>query len=121
MARVLIVEDEQGLREVWALALRDFGHAVETAVDGMDGIKRIGAQSFDLILMDLNMPRLDGLEFLKRIRATEPDLPIVAVTATSDSKLAKSVVKAGASAILYKPIRLEELANTIKRFTGEHP
>jgi len=121
MARVLIVDDEQALREVWTLGLRDFGHTVETAGDGMDGIKMIGTQSFDVILLDINMPRLNGVEFLKRIRATEPDLPILAVTAVSDSKLAKSVIEAGANAILYKPIGLEELANTIKRFAGEHP
>lgn len=118
MARVLIIDDEQTLREVWALALRDFGHTVETAADGVDGIKQISIGSFDVILLDFNMPRLNGLEFLKRIRATDPDLPIVVVTAATDSELTTNIVKARADAILYKPIGLAELANTIRRLAG---
>ena len=119
MARVLIVEDDQALREVWTMGLRDFGHTVESAIDGVDGIKRIGMQSFDVILLDINMPRLNGVEFLKRIRATEPDLPILAVTAVSDPALATSVIQAGATVILQKPIGPEDLDYAIKRFVGE--
>lgn len=72
-----------------------------------------------MILLDIAMPGLNGVEFLKRIRATEPDLPILAATAVSEPKLAQTVTGAGATAILYKPIGLEELANAIKRFAGE--
>ena len=60
MAHVLIVEDATDLREVWAEALTQSGHTVETAPDGVEAMKKLGVKSYDVVLFDLNLPRLNG-------------------------------------------------------------
>ena len=83
-ARILIVEDDPSIREVTAIGLHNAGFTVETASDGQAGLDRFGAEPFDLILLDVMLPRLDGLEVCRAIRRTST-VPIVMVTARADT------------------------------------
>ena len=69
-ARILLVEDDPSIREVTAIGLRDAGFEVETADDGRQGLDRFAADAFDLVLLDVMLPRMDGLEVCREIRRT---------------------------------------------------
>ncbi len=119
MARVLIMDDEPDLREIWAEELTHAGHKVRTAPDAIEGMKLIGLHAFDIILLDFNMPRLSGLEMLKRLRGVEADLPIVVITGIADPTVNRAVKEAGATGVFGKPISLKELTGIVSRFARQ--
>ncbi len=119
MGHLLIVEDESDIRAIWEETLVSAGHAVETAEDGVQAIKLIGTQLYDAVLFDLKLPRLGGLEAIKLIRRTEPDLPILAVTGQQDPDLARAALDAGANDIVFKPVPLDELAQRLTRYVEQ--
>ena len=83
-ARILLVEDDPSIREITAIGLRQAGFTVETAADGQAGLGRFAAEPFDLILLDVMLPRLDGLEVCRAIRLTSM-VPVVMLTARGDT------------------------------------
>lgn len=115
MATVLIVEDDTDIRNIWVEALKLSQHKVNIATDGVQAIKLIGSQTYDVIVFDLFLPRLSGLDAIKLIRRTEPDLPILVVTGGQESDLTQHVREAGVRDILFKPVDLEELRTTVTR------
>ncbi len=110
--RILVVDDSAVNRRLCELMLRRLGYAPESAVDGQEALKRQHSQEPDLILMDVQMPRLDGLEATRRIRdATgRPERPwIVAVTAFSSAEERQAALQAGMNDLLAKPLKAEDL------------
>ena len=91
MARVLVVEDEDAVREFVGRALQHHGHEVEVAIDGLDGLTRISGSSFDLMITDIVMPGLDGFEVIKRLdaHAATKRIPIIVLTSSSLSTIEK--------------------------------
>jgi two-component system response regulator MtrA len=83
-ARILLVEDDPSIREITAIGLRNAGFTVETADDGRAGLDRFEAAPFDLVLLDVMLPRMDGLEVARAIRKTST-VPIVMLTARADT------------------------------------
>ena len=104
MAKILVADDEQGLREFVAEALEDDGHSVETAADGQEAVRRISRESFDLLITDLKMPKLDGLGVLRHARAEQPEMEVIMLTAHGSVESAVEAMKLGAFDYLEKPI-----------------
>jgi two-component system, cell cycle response regulator DivK len=106
MARVLVVEDDADNREIVARFLARAGHQVIEATTGLDGVRLAGEQKPDLILMDLNLPELDGWEATKRIRANPAceKVPVIALTAHSKSDDVKRALDAGCDDYETKPV-----------------
>jgi two-component system response regulator MtrA len=107
-ARVLVVEDDPSIREVTALGLRAAGFEVETAADGLEALERWRADGPDLVLLDVMLPRLDGLEVCRAIRR-ESTLPIVMLTARGDTIDVVVGLESGADDYLRKPFEMPEL------------
>lgn len=107
-ARILLVEDDPSIREVTALGLSAAGFEVVTAMDGIDGLDRFRAEPFDLVLLDIMLPRLDGYEVCRQIRRTST-VPVVMLTARSDSTDVVLGLEAGADDYVRKPFDLPEL------------
>ena len=108
--RVLIVEDEVRLADNLAAALRDGpGFAVDCAADGVSGDELAGNRVYDLIVLDLMLPRLDGLGLLKRLRAREDPTPVLILTAKEGKEAIVELLNAGADDYLAKPFDLGEL------------
>ena len=114
--KVLIVEDNVDTREVIALLLQMEGFDVITAQDGQDGISAARTERPDLIITDLNMPRLNGIEMIKILRGQRDfdDVPIVALTAYG-SELAHKAVEAGANHSMRKPVAFDLFISDLRR------
>ncbi len=104
MARILVADDEEGLREFLSDALEDDGHRVVAAADGEEALRRLRAQGFDLVITDLKMPGLSGLDLLRRIRAEQPETEVVVMTGFGTVESAVEAMKLGAYDYLQKPI-----------------
>jgi two-component system response regulator MtrA len=112
-ARILLIEDDPSIREVTAIGLRNAGFTVDTADDGRDGLDRFAGASFDLVLLDIMLPRIDGLEVAREIRRTST-VPIVMLTARSDTIDVVVGLEAGADDYVRKPYELPELVARVR-------
>ncbi|MCB1057028.1 MAG: sigma-54-dependent Fis family transcriptional regulator [Acidobacteria bacterium] len=120
MARVLVVDDEEGLREFIGEALSDVGHAVTLAGDGLEALDQLKGQAFDLMLTDLKMPRLDGIELLRRVRGETPGMEVLVLTAHGSVDTAVEAMKLGALDYLEKPIHSPEELRLVVAKALEH-
>ncbi|QID19133.1 PAS domain-containing protein [Nitrogeniibacter mangrovi] len=113
--RVLLVDDEPFNREIGEALLEDAGLQVETAADGLEALDRVTADAFDLILMDMQMPRLDGLETTRRLRLLPwcATVPVIAMTANAFSEDRARCLEAGMNDFLAKPVEPEQMYATL--------
>ncbi|MEV6767546.1 response regulator transcription factor [Nocardia sp. NPDC051030] len=107
--RILVVDDDRAVRESLRRSLTFNGYTVELAVDGLDALEKTASQRPDALVLDVMMPRLDGLEVCRRLRSTGDDLPILVLTARDSVSERVAGLDAGADDYLPKPFALEEL------------
>jgi two-component system response regulator AtoC len=112
---ILVVDDDEVMRQTLSDVLRKRGYAVSTAETGGQTISSIKKQLFDLILLDIRLPDMDGLDVLKRIKEIESDLMVIVMTAYSDVQTAVMAIKSGAYDYIDKPFELEELKILIQK------
>jgi two-component system nitrogen regulation response regulator GlnG len=112
-ANILIVDDEPGV--CWAMAelARSMGHAAETASDAAAGMEKLSAGGFDVVVLDIQLPGLNGLEALPKIRASHPDVPVVVITAYGTMQTAVDAVQRGAFEYLLKPVDMDTLRTVL--------
>jgi len=113
--RVLVIDDDADSRAALGEALREAGYVVETAADAFKGLGKIPEFAPDLVLTDLKMPGMDGLELLRKLRKNGNDLPVVVTTAFADVETAVTALKEGAADYLTKPLDLTVLSVVVAR------
>ena len=118
---VLVVDDDPTSLKLLAVTLIQEGYRVITAQSGKDALEQIKLEKPGLVLLDIMMPEMDGIETLKRIKAFDQDIPVAMVTAVWDENEAKRAFKAGAYEYITKPVDREylKLAILIKLFPEE--
>jgi len=113
--KVLVIDDDAGIRRVVAITLEDAGYTVMTAPDGETGIRLCQEESPQIIVTDIGMPGIDGLEVLRRIKEMDPDKEVIVATAFSDIALAIKAMQLDASGFVTKPVSNDALAIALKR------
>ena len=106
---VLCIEDEPELREDLVSELRDMGFAVVEAEDGMAGLAELARQHIDVILCDMQLPRLSGLDLLRQLHGSAGAPPVIMLTAFSDPALHDEIMALGAAAVLIKPADFDDI------------
>jgi len=114
VTRVLIVDDDPGVREVTLLALHNRGWDAEGAADGLEALRRLQHGAFDVIVTDLQMPRMDGFALLREVRRMEHPLPVVVQTSLLDKTLEGQLRWAGAFRVLTKGGPLRDLVRSVE-------
>lgn len=114
MPNILLIDDERAIRKTLGEILIYEGYKLEEAADGEDGLKKFKEKTYDLVLCDIKMPKLDGMEFLEKARAINPDVPIVMISGHGTIETAVEAVKKGAYDYISKPPDLNRLLITIR-------
>jgi two-component system, chemotaxis family, chemotaxis protein CheY len=117
MKRILVVDDSATMRRMVMSALREVDASFEQAQTGLEAIERLAVTSVDLMVLDLNMPDVHGLEVLRFVRAHQSfaAIPVVILTTRGDDQSRESALQEGASLYLNKPFAPSELAGEVRR------
>jgi CheY-like chemotaxis protein len=118
---ILIADDEIGIRDLFRFTLEPLGFEIDAAEDGMKALELIGARPFDLVVLDVHMPRMGGREALARLRELRPGQKVIVMSGRSDlaQGLEAWAAEAGALACVFKPLELDELLEIIGRALAE--
>jgi len=115
---ILVVDDAAVVRHVVSLALRKSGYDVVLAVNGKDALEKLDAANVEMVITDLNMPVMDGLELIRQMRKTEKYrfMPIVMLTTVSQEAKRQEGLRAGASAWIFKPFHSTQLLEAVRKY-----
>ena len=104
--RILIVDDEEMIRTLLFEAFKFFDYEIESVENGVEALKQIAGKTYDLIITDYKMPKMDGLELTRIIKMTNPSIPVLVVTSNGPER---ELLKSGALACIKKPFKISEL------------
>ena len=116
---VLSVDDDRELRELLQELISQMGHTSETAVDGVDALEKMEEKHFDIVITDINMPRLNGVGLIKRIASDFSDTDVIAITGFQTEYNYTEIIALGASDFISKPIHINEFEAKINRIVRE--
>ena len=112
---VLIVDDDVATRRLYSFLLNNGGYTVVEAEDGMEALEKLRQISCSLVITDMNMPRMDGMELIRTIRRDYPQLRVILITAFGTPETEKQARRIGANDYLAKPFDFEELEERVRR------
>ncbi|OPL15469.1 MAG: Fis family transcriptional regulator [delta proteobacterium MLS_D] len=120
MRPILIVDDEPSMRAALSESLQSCGYDVETAGDGEDALRRFRRDSYEVVVTDMRMPRIGGMEVLSGIKKISPETPVIVITAYGTVNTAVEAMRAGAVDFIMKPFSLEHLESVVERVVGDN-
>jgi DNA-binding NtrC family response regulator len=115
MSNILIVDDEQSYRQLLSLVFEGDGHSIRTASNGREALTLLQEEPADVIISDVKMPDMDGIEMLRAVRGTHPDLGVILMTAFASVETAREAFKLGADDFIQKPFDVEELKLIVRK------
>lgn len=118
---ILVVDDNEDLLDTFAMILKRRGYCVETADNGISAVDKFKEHNYDVTLMDIVMPEMNGVEAFREIRKLHPEAPIILMTAYSDDELLQTARDAGIHRIINKPIRIDRLIDLINEASSSQP
>ncbi len=118
---ILVVDDNEDLLETFAMILKRRGFSVETAGNGASAVNKFKEQNFDVTLMDIVMPEMNGVEAFRKIKEMQPGASIILMTAYTDEDLIQVAKDEGARRIIHKPIRIDQLIELINEAARSQP
>lgn len=117
--KILVVDDEEGARELFSTILSDEGYTIALATNGEEALALFNNDSFDLVITDIKMPVMDGLQLLQEIRKTGSKTDVIMVTAYGEVESYLKAMSLGAAEYINKPIRIKELKRIVHKVLTE--
>ncbi len=121
MARLLIIDDEKMICEEFCETLKDLGHRADYALNGDDALRKIEQNPYELVFLDLSMPRMNGADVFKQIRQLHNKVPVTFMTGFMSPATEKEVLSLGALRCLRKPVHLSEIVTLIDSLDPFNP
>ncbi len=119
MKDILVIEDDRKMRDGLVEILKDEGYKVESAENGQSGLDKLKKKDFDIVLTDLMMPVVGGMEVLREIKRTKPKTSVIIITAFGTIENAVDAIKVGASDYITKPFKIDEIQTKIRKVLAE--
>jgi two-component system response regulator PilR (NtrC family) len=120
MSRILVVDDEQGMRDFLSIMLKKEGYDVVAAENGEHALKAVHAEIYDLVITDVKMPKVDGIEVLRTVKEVSPETVVIVITAFATTDTAVQAMKLGAYDYITKPFKVEEIKLIIQKALEKH-
>lgn len=120
MNRILVIDDEQGMRDFLSIMLKKEGYEVVAAENGEHALKAIQADIYDLVITDVKMPKVDGIEVLRTIKEVSPETVVIVITAFATTDTAVQAMKLGAYDYITKPFKVDEIKLIIQKALEKH-
>ena len=117
--KILIIDDDEGIREFLKMFFEDREYDVQTAFDGEDGVAKFLEGTYDLVMCDMLMPRMIGIQALKKIKEIKPDQKVIMMTGVKEESMSAAAKALGCLLYLTKPVKLAELEARIAECFGE--
>src|SRR6056297_2582139 len=114
MSRVLVIDDEAGIRQILSEIITDEGHTAFNAADGIEGLSLLNQEPVDVVLLDVWLPNMGGIDVLKKIKEDYPRIEVIIISGHANIDMAVSAVKLGAFDFLEKPLSLERVVTLIR-------
>lgn len=120
MKKILVIDDAATVRMYHKKILKDAGFEVDEAVNGLEALEKVYLNEYDLYIVDINMPKLDGYSFVSRLRSSRDikQSPVIMVTTEAEQEDKEKAYQAGANFYIVKPVKPDELVKYAKIFTG---
>jgi len=118
--KVLLLDDDDNVRRDYARLLRSFGFSVDAAADGREALEHIEVEDHDVVISDVRMPGMNGLQFLREVRARDLDVPVILITGVPDMASAMQAVEYGAYRYLTKPVPVSSLGQLVEKAAHLH-
>lgn len=115
MIKVLIIDDERPIRETLEMFLREKGYEVATSEDGKEGLEAVQRVRPEIVILDIRLPGMDGLEVLRRIKEKGEETQVIMITAYHDTETTRQAMKLGAYEYIRKPLDADEFENAIEK------
>ncbi|MBI5233871.1 MAG: response regulator [Deltaproteobacteria bacterium] len=118
--KILVIDDENSIRNVLRIHLSSAGYSVITASNGRDGLEAASAEDIDLVMCDLKLPDMSGIDIINILKVRSPDMPIIAISGFIDENLIEEVKKTSAVEYLKKPFQKQEVISLVKKVIGKN-
>lgn len=115
MKKILVVDDELTIRTILKQILEQGGFECEMAADGKEALEMLKADNFDLMITDINMPEMDGVELLQKTKELLPTFPVIFITAYGRDKIIMQAMRSGLTDYIEKPFRMNDVIDVVKR------
>jgi excisionase family DNA binding protein len=115
-ANILVIDDDETICSLFQDTLEEAGHAVTTASESSKGLEFVKEQDYDLVLLDLKMPEMDGAELFRQIRMTKPELPVTIITGYPDSDLMMKALDYGPFGVMKKPFSGSDILSAVNNY-----
>jgi excisionase family DNA binding protein len=115
-ANILVVDDDETICSLFQDTLEEAGHAITTASESSKALELIKEQDYDLVLLDLKMPEIDGAEIFRQIRKSKPELPVIIITGYPDSDLMMKALAYGPFGVMKKPFNDSDILNAVNNY-----
>ncbi len=114
MKKILVVDDRESVRVILKQMLEQGGYSAEVADNGEEALETLKNGHFDMLITDINMPVMNGVELLNKTKEAFPSLPVIFITAYGKDKIIIDAIKVGLSDFIEKPFRMEDILKTVK-------